>query len=165
MEFGRHMIAIYVGIAFPVPLAAAQDLTGAAQSVCQQKFEQSWLKVYDLWTTLAEDYIGHRTTLAEVHSVTIRVSELSVADKLNGVDWSGEIDFVADAIRYAALNGLGPKWEEWQTPLIQPVFECLLQHQGSGWHVSQAASLVEYRGQRYGVSKPDQDAIPSSLRH
>ena len=65
---------------------------------------------------------GTTKTVFELRDIKITASThaLSEADKLNGVDWAGEVHLEAGALRtYSGVPGTS--WSEWVSPLKAPM--------------------------------------------
>ena len=67
---------------------------------------------------------GAAKTVFELRDIKITASTStpSEADKLNGVDWAGEVHLEAGALRtYSGEPGTGTTWSEWVSPLQAPL--------------------------------------------
>lgn len=96
--------------------APPQAGSSEAQALAMVKahFDGRWLKQGDSWFAIEDEIMGQRS-LIQVKGVSFKVfsEPTNQADKLNGLEWSGRVDYDATVSRRKPLQGAAT-WSNWE---------------------------------------------------
>jgi hypothetical protein len=98
---------------------------GDAAAAVQEQIDAHWIECSDGWTTAADGKYGdsrHQFEQYKALAFTIEEDQLSEADKLNGIEYRGSVEFAkTSARRYFAQPGfagefgnVGQGWTQWR---------------------------------------------------
>jgi hypothetical protein len=91
-------------------------MKGEAIQFAQKQLAEKWSERGASWYSSEPSiFVTHGTLYIEARKVEPQVTphELSEADKLNGVQWSGEVQYVFGTFREYD-GGRAKEWTEWQ---------------------------------------------------
>lgn len=118
---GTHAIMIVTGLLIcEIQNTNAQNLDAEARAEVQKHFERFWIQRDDSWFGIVtefpegSDHIQAKGIKFDVRSR----GPASEADRLNGVDWSGDVEVYARVAR----RRHGASWGEWESGTEKGVF-------------------------------------------
>ena len=121
--------------------ASASSIPGtgdpAAANAVQAEFEKHWIKTPDGWftdLTLPNPYVEtvHFRQIKDLKGLEVESQPISEADKLNGIEFNGEIGKLRFVYRDGLWShGASPRWHEWQDGHTI----MYVQKKGGQWHV------------------------------
>jgi len=123
-DMGMRAITIVTAVLFfETHNAKAQDLDTEARAEVQKHFDKFWIQRDDSWVGIVNEGFMGGNAVIQAKGITfdVRSRPGSEADKLNGVDWSGDVEVYARVARRRGF-GSGDSWGEWEKGNPKGVF-------------------------------------------
>lgn len=148
----------------------------AAIKVAERDWSENWIQVGDTWVTKSASH----PLLLQIKNRTTSVTELRVSesDKLNGIEWTGIVNFDASAERLYAPTDFSAMvikfhkgWTDWFEPgsvyvlgqkmgQKEPVVAYSVQKQSGKWQILSKTAPIPVGLLRETSQKPLETEVP-----
>lgn len=136
--------------------------TSEVKRAAEEAWQDKWVKVDGSWYTKKLFWVSSPQyfEIKDRNLSTVK-KNLTEADRRNGIEWKGYVNFFAEAYRETVIGG--KEWKEWQDPKHDifrggpaPVMQVHVVRQNGEWKRVRAISS-QFVGR---FARPDEEEIP-----